>query len=119
MLLPLLMNNLLAGGGGPTFIGPTIADINLTQNQAMSPINFAPRFSGATAFTLQGGAVTGLSLSGAGVLTGTPTTIAANTGRFIRADGVADSNTFTINVNAPVAGGGSKGWRRRPTRRFS
>lgn len=120
MLLLLQLNNLLEdAGSGPSFIGPDISDLNLTQNQAMAPIDFSTRFTGVTTFTLQGGAVTGLSLSSGGVLSGTPTVVAANAGRSIQADGSINSNTFTINVNAPIAGGGSRSWRRRPTRRFN
>lgn len=96
----------------PTFVGPTISDIVLLLNQAMSPRDFSARFSATLplTFSLIGGAITGLTLSAAGVLTGTPTVLGTYTLRSVRAaDGTnpnADSNTFTIMVVNAITGMG-------------
>lgn len=107
MLLPLLLNNLL-GTRTPTFDGPTISNFALTLNVAMVARNYAPLFSDdqALTFTALGSLPNGLSLSSAGVLSGTPSVAAAFAGISIRATDLdtntVASNTFTITVSTFV-----------------
>lgn len=110
MLLPLLQNNLLSDG--PVFIGPSIASFSLQIDVAMSPRDFSTRFAGTSlTFAIVGTLPDGLSLSSAGVLSGTPTTLGTATALKIRAtDGAAateDSNEFNITIT--VAGFGDIG----------
>jgi hypothetical protein len=118
MLLPLLQNLGMLGtiGDQPaTFIGPNIATLTLTVDQAMSPRNFAPRFQSdlALTFTINGTLPTGLSLSSAGVLSGTPTQIGTFFPISITAEDentdTADSNDFAIVVLATAPGFSSVG----------
>lgn len=112
MLLPLLMNNLLGSGIPPLFLGPSISDFSLAQGAAMTPRNYAPRFteleSQALTFTAIGAWPPGLSLSAAGELTGTPTTLGAYGPLQVRATDTdtdaTDSNEFVITI-AVIAGG--------------
>lgn len=118
MLLPLLQNLGMLGQVGDqpaTFIGPNISTLTLTLNEAMAPRNYAPRFESdlTMTYTIVGTLPTGLSLSSAGVLSGTPT----QTGTFfpiaIRATDentdTADSNDFAIVVLASAPGYSSVG----------
>lgn len=91
-----------------SFKGP-IADLVLVQNVAMDPVDLSVEFKGYDtpfAFTSVGTALpTGLALSGAGVLSGTPTTVAVTAGVQVRATDatdadVANSNLFSITVAA-------------------
>lgn len=99
-----------------TFLGPNINNINLTLNQAMSR-DFSFLFTGpGLTFAAVGTLPTGLSLSSAGVLSGTPTVLGAYPNILIRAtdsgSNTADSNTFTITVSASghrKIGGGNVG----------
>lgn len=101
--------------GAPAFTGSDITTLSLTVNVAMSPRDYSPKFTaaGAMTYTLIGGPVTGLSLSSAGVLSGTPTVLGTTIGLKVRAsDGTdtADSNTFAIVVQvAPSGGSGGVG----------
>lgn len=87
---------------GPAFDGPLLENMMLLEDVAIFPRDFSGRFSGAAfTFTLVGGPVPGLSLSAAGVLTGTPTDLGTTAGLIVRAnDGVGDfdSNEFSIHV---------------------
>lgn len=81
-----------------TFDGPSIGNFSLVIDVAMTPIDFSTRFSGpGLTFEAVGSLPTGLSLSSAGVLSGTPTVEAVTTGLVIRA---TDSNTATADSNA-------------------
>jgi hypothetical protein len=117
VLLVLLLNNLMSAAGGgvlPTFVGPTISNVTVYRLVAMGSIDFSSRFTddGAMTFAFVGTPPAGLSLSSAGVLSGTPTTLGATTGLSIRCTAGADtvdSNTFTITViNAPAPTNGNK-----------
>lgn len=118
MLAPLLLNNLLGGGNAaPIFVGPSIATINLVLNVTMSPRDFAALFDDpdddVLTFTLGGSAPTGVTLSSAGILSGTPTVAGTFAGISVSATDpdleIATSNTFSIVVaaspTAPPAGG--------------
>jgi len=97
-------------GPFPTFLGPNIQNIVFTRNVAITPIDFSPLFadpdspSGNT-WSIQGGAVTGLSINSSGVMSGNPTVANNNTNRWIRRQdsegSFADSNLFNINVEEP------------------
>jgi hypothetical protein len=99
----------------PAFAGPSIDNFTIYEDVAMTPRDFSARFTDANSdpltFTAQGTALpAGLSLSAAGVLSGTPTTSAVTTGVIVRAsDGTAtqDSNAFNITVTAAPDGGGA------------
>jgi hypothetical protein len=87
----------------PVFSGPTISNIQLAQNVAMTARDFSGRFTDADAltFTSVGTLPTGLTLSSAGVLSGTPTTLGTTSSLEIRAsDGslTVDSNSYSIEV---------------------
>lgn len=108
MLLPLLLNNLLTAAAptNPVFIGPAIGNLVLTKDVLMAPRTYSDRFTddGALTYAITGTALpTGLSLSSAGVLTGTPTVVATTTGHIIRATdpdtNTVDSNAFSITVS--------------------
>lgn len=109
MLLPLLMNNLL-GTQLATFIGPEISSFSVARNSPMNARAFAGRFAATTAmtFTVVGTLPTGLSLSSAGILSGTPTVAGLFAGIVIRATdadtNTADSNAFNITVLASSSG---------------
>lgn len=115
MLLPLLQNNLMGEtpSGPPVFVGPDIANLILVEDVAMSPRDYSARFAddGPLTFAAAGTALpAGLSLSSAGVLSGTPTTQATTTGHIVRATDsdtdTVDSNAFSIQVVAAPSGGG-------------
>lgn len=95
-------------GAAVVFSG-TIPGLTLVQNVAMDPVDLSEYFRGYDtpfAFTSVGTALpTGLALSGAGVLSGTPTTVAVTAGVQVRATDatgadVANSNLFSITVAA-------------------
>lgn len=93
----------------PEFIGPAIGDFTVTLNVAMLARAFAGRFDAALplTFVALGVLPTGLSLSAAGVLSGTPTVLGTYPGISIRAsDGTdtIDSNTFSITVSLASTG---------------
>lgn len=118
MLAPLLLNNLLGGGNAtPVFVGPNIPTINLVLNVTMSPRDFSVLFDDSDGdiltFSVNGSLPTGVTLSSAGVLSGTPTVAGTFAGISISASDpdleIATSNTFSIVVavspTAPPAGG--------------
>lgn len=91
-----------------TFGGPNITDFALAKSVAISR-NYAGRFSGpGLTFSSTGTLPPGLSVSAAGVLTGTPTTVGVYTGiRIVATDSgsnTAQSNAFTITVIAGARG---------------
>lgn len=104
-----LPDNFLPEGAAtvPTFIGPDIASFGLVLGLVMSARDYSSRFDAANplTFSVVGTLPTGLSLSAAGVLTGTPTALGTTSGLIIRAsDGInpdADSNAFSIIVQNP------------------
>lgn len=100
MLLALQQNLLLSGA---QFIGPDIASFYLVTNVAISNRDYSGLFSGSGhTFTNTGTLPTGLSLSGAGVLSGTPTVPGTYASIVIVADGSSSSNAFSITVGAAV-----------------
>ena len=109
------------GDGEPAFIGPDIEDQVLTVDVAMVDVDFSTLFTAdlPLTFAVVGVLPTGLALSGAGVLSGTPTVVGATAGLIIRAsDGSnpdADSNAFSITIAAAIvsAGGRKRDGRRR------
>lgn len=118
MLAPLLQNNLLeAGNQAPVFIGPSIPAINLVLDVTMSPRDFSVLFDDADddtlTFTASGSLPTGVTLSSAGILSGTPTVAGTFSSISISATDpsseIATSNTFSIIVASaptpPPAGG--------------
>jgi hypothetical protein len=91
----------------PTFSGPNIDDITVTVNTSIGSTDYSGRFTDAgdtLTFAVVGTLPTGVSLSSAGVLSGTPTQTGTFAGLVIRATDTAaqtvDSDTFTITVNA-------------------
>lgn len=90
---------------GPVFDGPNIANLELVIDEAMTPRDYSGRFSDADedelTFEIVGTLPTGLDLSTAGVLSGTPTELGTTSSLEIRAsDGTdtADSNSFSIEI---------------------
>lgn len=96
----------------PSFIGPAIGALVLTQGVAMTPVNIAAKFTDPEGLGVTGTVVeslpSGLSVSG-GVLQGTPTTLQGATSYTPRgADPAANATNgtaFTIAVVAPGAAG--------------
>lgn len=108
----------MLGNSVATFVGPNIANFAVSLNHAMTARDFSSFFQSSTAMTFAaiGTLPTGLSLSAAGVLSGTPTVQGTYAGIVIRATDVglntADSNAFTITVLSTVSadiGGGNLG----------
>ncbi len=91
----------------PAFVGPDISVPALTQGTAMTPIDVSARFTGtALTFAAVGTWPGGISVSSAGVISGTPSAEGSFTGLLVRATDssaqTADSNTFSITVNIPA-----------------
>ena len=92
----------------PSFAGPNIADISGTEGAAITPVDVSTKFydaeSGLT-FSAVGSWPAGVTVSSAGVISGTPTTAGTYAGLQVRATDAgsltADSNAFTITVAAP------------------
>lgn len=110
-------------GDPPQFDGPIIPNLTLLVNVAMSNRDYSGTFSGGAGpltFTLIGTPPAGVTLSSAGVLSGTPTETGVFAGLVVRAsDGTdtSDSNTFTLTVLATFPEGGTYGKVvRRPVR---
>lgn len=111
MLLALQNNMLLAPAAAVAFSGPSIADFSVSINQPISARDFSSRFSGSLTpitYAAVGTLPAGLSLSSAGVLTGTPTVAGTYAGIIVRATdasaNTADSNSFTITVSSASLG---------------
>lgn len=109
--------NITAGGSGPA--GPTfsgsIGGISATQGQAIAGVNVAGLFAGTgLSFTAVGSWPAGITVSPAGIISGT-TSAAAGTygGLSVRATDSSGqsvlSNAFAITVAAPASGGGGGG----------
>lgn len=101
------VDNLAATNTSPSFTGPNIADISGTEAITLTPVDVSARFfdseSGLT-FSAIGSWPDGVTVSSAGVISGTPTTEGAYSGLQVRATDAgaltADSNTFSITVAA-------------------
>lgn len=93
----------------PTFIGPAIGSLVLTQGVAMTPVAIAAKFVDPEGLTITGSIVealpAGLSVV-SGNLQGTPTTVQASATYTPRgsdpANNATNGTTFTITVNSPV-----------------
>ena len=98
-----------ASNAAPTFPGPSIADLTLTVGTAMTAVNVASKFSDTDTLTFSavGTWPAGVTISSAGVISGTPTAVGNYTSLKVRATDTAaqtvDSNTFTITVAAVTA----------------
>lgn len=91
----------------PSFDGPSIAAISGTEGVALSSLDVSSRFSDAESaltFSAVGSWPDGVTVSSAGVISGTPTTAGTYSGLQVRATDAealtADSNTFSITVAA-------------------
>lgn len=91
----------------PSFDGPSIAAISGTEGIALSSLDVSTRFSDAESaltFSAVGSWPAGVTVSSAGVISGTPTTAGTYSGLQVRATDAgaltADSNTFSITVAA-------------------
>jgi hypothetical protein len=90
----------------PVFVGPDLSSpVNITQGVAMTPIDVSGKFTGTvTAWSLEGTWPTGITISGAGVVSGTSSDSVADytnlTVRASNASGNADSNAITVSVAA-------------------
>lgn len=91
----------------PSFDGPNIAAISGTEGIALSALDVSSRFSDAESaltFSAVGSWPDGVTVSSAGVISGTPTTAGTYSGLQVRATDAgalpADSNTFSITVAA-------------------
>lgn len=105
-------NTATPGNTAPTFSGPNIDAISGTEAVALSSLDVSARFSDAEsslAFSVVGTWPAGVTVSSAGVISGTPTTAGTYAGLQVRATDAgsltADSNAFTITVAAPTAAG--------------
>lgn len=94
-----------AANTAPEFDGPNIADISGTEAVVLSSLDVSGRFSDAESaltFSAVGSWPAGVTVSSAGVISGTPTTAGTYSGLQVRATDAgaltADSNTFTITV---------------------
>jgi hypothetical protein len=98
----------------PVFEGPNIGNLLAIVNVPSVPVDYSSRFSGSgLTFSIVGTLPAGLSLSSAGVLSGTPTETGTFADLVVQAtDGTdtADSNAFSITVQ--VANPGADGGRR-------
>lgn len=96
----------------PSFTGPNIADISGTEAVALTPVDVSSLFfdseSGLT-FSAIGSWPAGVTVSSAGVISGTPTTAGTYASLQVRATDAgsltADSNAFAITVAAPAVAG--------------
>jgi hypothetical protein len=101
-----------AANTSPSFTGPNIADISGTEAVALTPVDVSSLFfdseSGLT-FSAIGSWPAGVTVSSAGVISGTPTTAGTYASLQVRATDAgsltADSNAFTITVAAPAVAG--------------
>lgn len=101
-----------AANTSPSFTGPNIADISGTEAVALTPVDVSARFfdseSGLT-FSAVGSWPAGVTVSSAGVISGTPTTAGTYASLQVRATDAgsltADSNAFSITVAAPAVAG--------------
>lgn len=98
-----------ASNAAPTFPGPSISNLSITQGAAMTAVNVAGLFSDTDALTFSavGTWPAGVTVSSAGVISGTPTVVGNYTGLTVRATDTAaqtvNSNSFSITVTAVMA----------------
>ncbi len=90
-------------GEEPVFVGPNLSDMILIETLPMRDIDFSGYFSAAgdIAFSIDGELPDGLSMTSAGVLTGTPLETGTFAGLTVvahNAGGDAPSNEFSISV---------------------
>lgn len=89
----------------PVFIGPSLNNLNFIQNVAIGPIDLSVYFRGgqpSLTYSMVGSLPAGLSLSGAGVLSGTPTVLGTTAGLQVSASNgaqSAQSNAFSITIS--------------------
>lgn len=96
-----------AANTSPSFTGPSIDNISGTEGVALTPVDVSAKFfdseSGLT-FSTVGSWPAGVTVSSAGVISGTPTTAGTYTSLQVRATDAgaltADSNAFSITVAA-------------------
>lgn len=97
-----------AANTSPSFTGPSIDNISGTEGVALTPLDVSARFFDAESsltFSAVGTWPAGVTVSSAGVISGTPTTAGTYASLQVRATDAgsltADSNAFTITVAAP------------------
>jgi hypothetical protein len=102
----------------PAFDGPNIGNLSGVVNVPFVPVDYSGRFSDADmdelTFAIVGTLPAGLSLSTAGVLSGTPTETGTFADLVVQAtDGTDtdDSNAFTVTIQAANPGAGGAGRR--------
>ncbi len=94
----------------PTFIGPNIGDQTGTVGVALTPLDVSSKFSDTDALTFSpvGTWPDGVTVSSAGVVSGTPTTDGTYAGLAVRATDTAgqpiDSDTFSFTISAASSG---------------
>lgn len=95
------------GNTTPTFDGPNIADQSGTESVAVTPLDVSGLFSDAESamtFSAVGTWPAGVTVSSAGVISGTPTTAGVYSALQVRATDTgaltADSNTFSFTIEA-------------------
>lgn len=95
-----------AGNAAPTFPGPNIGNLSGTVGTALTSNNVASKFSDTDALTFSavGTWPPGVTVSSAGVISGTPTTAGTYASLKVRATDTAaqtvDSDTFSFTINA-------------------
>lgn len=99
----------------PTFDGPSIPDAGTKKGQALTPLDVSGRYTddGALTFSPVGTWPAGVTVSSAGVISGTPTQVGTFAGLAVRATDTGsqtvDSNSFTITVSQAVINLGAAG----------
>ena len=101
----------MSGGGNaaPTFPGPNIGNLTGTVGTALTSNNVSGKFSDSDALTFSavGSWPAGVTVSSAGVISGTPTTAGTYSSLKVRATDTAaqtvDSNAFSFTVSAAVS----------------
>lgn len=95
-----------ASNAAPTFPGPNIGNLSGTVGTALTSNNVASKFSDTDALTFSavGTWPPGITVSSAGVISGTPTTAGTYASLKVRATDTAaqtvDSDTFSFTINA-------------------
>lgn len=98
-----------AGNAAPTFPGPNIGNLSGTVGTALTSNNVASKFSDTDALTFSavGSWPPGVTVSSAGIISGTPTTAGTYSGLAVRATDTAaqtvDSDTFSFTIGAAAA----------------
>ena len=101
-----------AANTSPSFTGPNIADISGTEAVALTPVDVSAKFYDAKSsltFSAMGSWPAGVTVSSAGVISGTPTTAGTYASLQVRATDAdsltADSNAFTITAASAAVKG--------------